>query len=184
MLPTKIRMAVLRFPTSVVDAVRYNDKAPWPIAAAGGGPSLERINSAAFGNDPVNWRASNGPASPGLDNNGNRPPQVNAGVDGSATAITFPVDVPLAPTVTDDGFPAPAQLTYAWTQVSGPGVVVFANAAARSTTASLPGVGRYVCASPFPTANSRVPTTSSSSWIARSPVDLRHEGFHLALSRR
>ncbi|HEY6228481.1 MAG TPA: lamin tail domain-containing protein, partial [Verrucomicrobiae bacterium] len=32
-------------PYIVVDAVRYNDKAPWPVAAAGQGPSLERINS-------------------------------------------------------------------------------------------------------------------------------------------
>jgi hypothetical protein len=131
-------------PYITVDAVRYDNKAPWPIAAAGTGPSLERINSAAFGNDPINWRASNGPASPGIDNNGNRPPQVNAGPDGVATATSFPVDVPLSGTVSDDGFPAPSQLTYAWTQVSGPGVVVFANAAARSTTASLPGVGTYV----------------------------------------
>jgi hypothetical protein len=128
----------------VVDAVRYNDRAPWPLAAAGIGPSLERANSAAYGNDPVNWRASNGPASPGLDNNGNRPPQVDAGLDGGSTATTFPVDIPLSPTVSDDGFPAPAQLTYTWSQVSGPGVVVFANANARNTTASLPGVGRYV----------------------------------------
>jgi hypothetical protein len=131
-------------PYITVDAVRYDNKAPWPIAAAGTGPSLERIDSAAFGNDPINWRASNGPASPGIDNNGNRPPQVNAGPDGAATATTFPVDVPLAGTVTDDGLPKPAQLTYSWTQVSGPGVVLFANAAALSTTASLPGVGHYV----------------------------------------
>lgn len=131
-------------PYIVVDAVRYNNKTPWPIAAAGQGPSLERINSSAFGNDPVNWRASVGPASPGIDNNGNRPPQIDAGLDGAATATTFPVDVTLTPSVADDGFPAPAKLTYAWTQVSGPGVVVFANASDRNTTASLPGVGRYV----------------------------------------
>jgi hypothetical protein len=131
-------------PYIVVDAVRYNDKAPWPVAAAGQGPSLERINSSAFGNDPANWRASVGPASPGLDNNGNRPPQVNAGLDGAATATTFPVDVQLSPTVVDDGFPAPSHLSYAWTQISGPGVVVFGDATARATTASLPGVGLYV----------------------------------------
>jgi hypothetical protein len=131
-------------PYITVDAVRYNNNEPWPIAAAGTGPSLERINSAAFGNDPINWRASNGPASPGIDNNGNRPPQVNAGLDGAMTATTFPVDVQLAGTVTDDGFPAPSQLTYTWTQISGPGVVVFGNSAARQTTASLPGVGVYI----------------------------------------
>jgi hypothetical protein len=131
-------------PFITVDAVRYDNKSPWPIAAAGTGSSLERIDSAAFGNDPINWRASSGPASPGLDNNGNRPPQVSAGPDGAATAETFPVDVPLSPTITDDGLPAPAQLTYSWTQVSGPGVVLFANPNAASTTAGLPGVGHYI----------------------------------------
>src|SRR6185312_4947855 len=39
-------------PFLVVDSVHYNDKAPWPLEAAGQGPSLERINARAFGNDP------------------------------------------------------------------------------------------------------------------------------------
>lgn len=42
----------------VVDEVRYNDKAPWSPAADGSGPSLQRINSAAYGNDPINWGAA------------------------------------------------------------------------------------------------------------------------------
>ena len=41
-----------------VDEVRYNDKAPWPPAADGSGPSLQRLNTAAYGNDPINWSAS------------------------------------------------------------------------------------------------------------------------------
>jgi hypothetical protein len=41
-----------------VDAVRYNDKAPWPPAADGSGPSLQRINSLAYGNDPINWEGA------------------------------------------------------------------------------------------------------------------------------
>ncbi|HEY3324108.1 MAG TPA: lamin tail domain-containing protein [Planctomycetota bacterium] len=45
-------------PYITVDAVRYNDKAPWPTAAAGGGYSLERIAADQYGNDPINWRAS------------------------------------------------------------------------------------------------------------------------------
>jgi hypothetical protein len=39
----------------VVDRVRYNDKAPWPPAADGSGPSLQRRDSASYGNDPINW---------------------------------------------------------------------------------------------------------------------------------
>lgn len=41
-----------------VDAVRYNDKAPWPPAADGSGPSLQRRNSFAYGNDPINWEGA------------------------------------------------------------------------------------------------------------------------------
>jgi hypothetical protein len=42
----------------VVDEVRYNDKAPWPPAADGSGPSLQRIIISAFGDDPINWAAA------------------------------------------------------------------------------------------------------------------------------
>ena len=48
-----------------VDAVRYNDKAPWPPAADGGGFSLQRKQRAAFGDDPANWEAA--PPTPGAD---------------------------------------------------------------------------------------------------------------------
>lgn len=48
-----------------VDEVRYNDKSPWPPGADGGGPSLQRITPAAYGNDPINWQAAN--ATPGVD---------------------------------------------------------------------------------------------------------------------
>jgi hypothetical protein len=41
-----------------MDEVRYNDKAPWPPAADGSGASLQRLNTAAYGNDPINWTAS------------------------------------------------------------------------------------------------------------------------------
>jgi hypothetical protein len=41
-----------------VDVVRYNDKAPWPPTADGGGPSLQRIDAATYGNDPINWSAA------------------------------------------------------------------------------------------------------------------------------
>jgi hypothetical protein len=45
-------------PYITVDEVRYNDKAPWPALADGFGPSLQRINSAVYGNDPANWLAA------------------------------------------------------------------------------------------------------------------------------
>jgi hypothetical protein len=50
----------------VVDEVRYNDKAPWPAAADGGGASLQRLVSFNYGNDPANWIPA--PPSPGVEN--------------------------------------------------------------------------------------------------------------------
>jgi hypothetical protein len=128
-----------------IDAVRYNDKAPWPTNAAGFGPSLERINVAAYANDPSNWRASPGPPSPGVEGGGNRAPQVNAGADLSFQSGNFPFTANLSGSATDDGLPNPPKaLTVTWTQVSGPGAVTFANARQLKTAASFPGVGTYV----------------------------------------
>lgn len=42
----------------VVDAVRYSDRAPWPMGADGFSGSLERINPDANGEDPSNWASS------------------------------------------------------------------------------------------------------------------------------
>jgi len=128
-----------------VDVVRYDNQAPWPTNADGYGPSLERLNAAAYGNDPINWRASPGPASPGLDNTGNRSPVVNAGPDQSLTGTNFPLAVALNGTATDDGLPnPPGALALAWSQVSGPGTVWFSNPSQSNTTVNSPGVGTYV----------------------------------------
>lgn len=45
-------------PMLEVDAVRYRDDAPWPEAADGEGPSLERKRDASYTNDPASWKAS------------------------------------------------------------------------------------------------------------------------------
>ena len=52
----------------LVDSLTYNDKAPWPLEADGGGSSLELVNSTlenAFGES---WRASVGHGTPGTIN--------------------------------------------------------------------------------------------------------------------
>jgi hypothetical protein len=38
--------------------VRYDDRAPWPADANGGGASLQRVLPSAYGNDPVNWTSA------------------------------------------------------------------------------------------------------------------------------
>jgi hypothetical protein len=57
-----------------IDAVRYNDRAPWPPAADGGGFSLQRRVLTAFGDDPANWTAA--PPTPGTDLPAGLPPVI------------------------------------------------------------------------------------------------------------
>jgi hypothetical protein len=44
-------------PYVLVDRVKYSDGSPWPPAADGTGPSLQRTQVSAHGNDPANWVA-------------------------------------------------------------------------------------------------------------------------------
>jgi hypothetical protein len=41
----------------LVDRVRYSDTTPWPEAADGIGPSLQKVTESAYGDDPLNWVA-------------------------------------------------------------------------------------------------------------------------------
>jgi hypothetical protein len=41
-----------------VDRVNYNNNAPWPVAASGGGVALRKISEKLYGNDFANWAAS------------------------------------------------------------------------------------------------------------------------------
>ncbi len=41
-----------------IDRVKYDDKEPWPVAADGFGPSLERIDAFFTGDDPANWTST------------------------------------------------------------------------------------------------------------------------------
>jgi len=54
-------------PYLLVDRVCYDDASPWPMAADSGGASLQRIEQASYGNDPVNWKAE--APTPGRPNN-------------------------------------------------------------------------------------------------------------------
>ena len=131
-------------PYIAVDSVRYNDKLPWPTNAAGLGSSLERKVAAAYADDPANWAASVGDPSPGFDNDGNRPPLVDAGPDQSFPAATaFPLVASLTGIVTDDGKPN-GTISYAWSQVSGPGQVTILSPGSPNTQVRVPGQGSYV----------------------------------------
>lgn len=51
-----------------IDHVNYGVAAPWPTEADGSGPALSRVHTADYGNDPINWQASNIDGTPGAAN--------------------------------------------------------------------------------------------------------------------
>ncbi|OPX22382.1 MAG: hypothetical protein B1H04_05085, partial [Planctomycetales bacterium 4484_123] len=127
-----------------VDVVAYDDQAPWDERAGGEGPSLERIDSSLYGNDPANWLAVHVGGSPGRANVYNpAPPAVDVGED-QVLPFGYHQAVVLDATVSDDGYPAPPSLTVTWEKLSGPDPVAFADPNAVDTTVDLPGEGVYV----------------------------------------
>jgi len=129
-------------PYLAVDSVRYNDRAPWPMAAAGQGSTLERRTPVSYADDPAAWRASPFGGSPGVDNGANRPPIADAGADRELVEATFPVQVSVTATATDDGTPGDP-LRFVWSQISGPAGIVFGSPNAATTTVAVPGTGLF-----------------------------------------
>jgi hypothetical protein len=82
-----------------VDAVRYNDKSPWPASADGDGPSLQRLDSTAYGDDPANWFASG--ITPGVANAFNQPPTVALISPGNGTLFLAPTNLVLTAFASD-----------------------------------------------------------------------------------
>jgi hypothetical protein len=72
----------------------------------------------------------------------NQAPTVDAGSD---QTITLPGTANLSGTASDDGLPnPPGAMTYTWSRLSGPSIVIFGNNHALSTTASFLMGGTYV----------------------------------------
>ncbi len=86
-------------PYITIDEVRYNDKSPWPEAADGHGPSLQRLISGAYGNDPINWVAA--ALTPGVDHVAGPAPGITMQPESQVRAIggsaTFTVGFTGAP---------------------------------------------------------------------------------------
>jgi hypothetical protein len=73
------------------------------------------------------------------------PNQGPSAVGGPDQVITLPASANLHGTVSDDGLPIPpGLLTFAWSKLSGPGPVTFADSLALDTSASFSVVGTYV----------------------------------------
>ena len=86
-------------PFIVIDAVRYNDKTPWPVNADGNGPSLQRLTSNAYADDPANWFASG--ATPGAGNGTNLNPAVSIATPANGANFTVPATVNFTANATD-----------------------------------------------------------------------------------
>ncbi len=83
----------------VVDMVRYNDRAPWPVSADGEGPSLQRRAPWLYGNEPTNWFASG--ITPGATNSFNLPPAVALLTPTNGAVFTAPATVHLSALASD-----------------------------------------------------------------------------------
>ncbi len=92
-------------PYYAVDTVRYNDRHPWPLAADGAGASHQRINPAAYGDDPINWLAAT--PTPGGEIIGGTPPAIT----GHPVSRTNVVSQSIAFSVSATGS---APLRYQW----------------------------------------------------------------------
>jgi hypothetical protein len=94
---------------------------------------------------------------------GNEAPRVDAGPD---QTISLPAGATLDAAVSDDGQPNPTPST-AWSKVSGPGTVTFANGGAVDTQATFSAAGTYVLRL---TANDGALTTSDEVTIIVNPA--------------
>jgi hypothetical protein len=96
-------------PYITVDAVRYNDRSPWPLTADGGGTSLQKVVLTDYGNEPTNWVAA--AISPGGGLGSGTPPFLTIAPTNQVTVIGGSVNF----TVAADG---DAPLQFRW-QLSG-----------------------------------------------------------------
>lgn len=78
-------------PYVLVDKVSYGDSAPWPAGADGFGLSLQRINSAGYGNDPINWLAAEPTAAGSHVSTGSAPVLVTQPQSQTVVAFSSPV---------------------------------------------------------------------------------------------
>ncbi|HKQ56604.1 MAG TPA: right-handed parallel beta-helix repeat-containing protein [Candidatus Eisenbacteria bacterium] len=125
-------------------------------AAINAGTAFFQWGGSTVLNEPANTYAGNAPDLGAFEFNFNTAPSVNAGADMSvrldSDAVELPGSGPVAPradalvrgTVVDDGLPSAAALSAQWVVVSGPGPVVFQQAGAAQTRASLSVAGTYV----------------------------------------
>ncbi len=88
---------------AIVDTVDYRAESPWPIAANGGGVSMELINPSLDNDLSGSWRSATGAPTPGAENSvfaTNAPPQVRQ-IDHFPASPTSGVPVVITAKATD-----------------------------------------------------------------------------------
>ena len=90
-------------PEVVMDRVNYTDNFPWPVAADGFGPSLQKRLLASYGNEPTNWFANG--VSPGAVSSTNALPTIAITSPAANASLGFGVPVAIVASAADgDGF--------------------------------------------------------------------------------
>jgi len=111
------------------------------------------------------------------------PPVVNAG---PAMTNTFPGTVTLRGSASDDGLPTNGTLMVIWSKISGPGTVVFGNAAATNSQATFSTNGIYVLRltddDSIATNHSDVTVIENLPPVANAGNNVLTNGLHAALS--
>ncbi|MGH8046453.1 MAG: glycoside hydrolase family 2 TIM barrel-domain containing protein [Chthoniobacterales bacterium] len=109
----------------------------WSVTLGGNSSTVTAVgtkNSINY-NDAVTWTTPTVPVD--LEIAINRPA-------GGVATLSAPGSLLLDANVTLDNAAAPDDVTRSWTQVSGPGTVIFSDSAADDTIAQFPAVGSYV----------------------------------------
>ena len=110
------------------------------------------------------------------------PPVVNAG---STMTNTFPGTVTLPGSASDDGLPTNGTLTVNWSKISGPGTVVFGNAATTNSTATFSTSGVYVLRlaadDSIATNHSDVTVIENFPPVANAGINILTNGLQAAL---
>ena len=111
------------------------------------------------------------------------PPVVNAG---QTMTNTFPGIVTLSGTVSDDGLPTNGTLTVVWSKISGPGTVVFGNAATTNSAATFSTNGVYVLRltadDGIATNHSEVTVIENLPPVVNAGANILTNGLHAALN--
>ena len=116
-----------------VDEVRYNDRVPWPTAADGIGPSLQRLTLTVYGNEPLNWRAAS--PTPGRDYVGGTPPVITQNPANLSVVATREATFTV-------GASGPGPLSYQW-RFNGTAIAGATNSILTLTGLALSQSGSY-----------------------------------------